>query len=132
MGYGKVVIRSDQEPAITALVDKIKEIRESETLVEWAPRGDKNANGLAERGVQAAEGMARTLKVELEERLNGNMPADHPVMAWLIRHAADKFTKHEVKGNGKTSYEMLKGRPYGGHVASFGQKVMYLDYKWPR
>ena len=41
MGYGKVVIRSDQEPAITALVDKIKEIREWETLVEWAPRGDE-------------------------------------------------------------------------------------------
>ena len=38
LGYPKVVIRSDQEPAITALADRIKEIRDSqgrETILEW-------------------------------------------------------------------------------------------------
>ena len=61
LGYPKVVIRSDQEPAITALVDRMKEIRDSqgkETILEWGPKYVSDANGQAEKAVQAAEGMA--------------------------------------------------------------------------
>ena len=50
LGYPKVIIRSDQEPAITALVVKVKEIRDSqhkETMIEWSPKCDSNANGQA-------------------------------------------------------------------------------------
>ena len=105
MGYPKVVLRSDQEPAITASVDKIREIRDNEqkeTQVEWAPRYDSDANGLAERGVQAAEGVLRELKPELENKTGGRVPADHPVISWMVRHGADMITKMEIKHNGKT------------------------------
>ena len=67
LGYPEVVIRSDQEPAVTAMVDRIKEIRDGqqkETILEWSPKYDSDANGQAEKAVQAAEGMARTLKLE--------------------------------------------------------------------
>ena len=40
MGYPRIVIRSDQEPAITAMVDRVKAIRDEqgkETDVEWLP-----------------------------------------------------------------------------------------------
>ena len=105
MGYTRVVIRSDQEPAITAMVDKIRELRNEETIVEWSPAHDKDANGMAERGVQAVEGLARTLKLELEDKLRHKIPVDHPVVTWLIQHAADMLTKLEVKKNGRTAYE---------------------------
>ena len=36
MPYTRVVIRSDQEPATTAMVDKIRELRNEETIVEWS------------------------------------------------------------------------------------------------
>ena len=88
MGYTRVVIRSDQEPAITAM---------EETIVEWSPAYDKDANGKAERGVQAVEGLARTLNLELEDQLRHKIPIDHPVVTWLIQHAADMLTKLEVK-----------------------------------
>ena len=53
LGYKdlRIVVRSDQERAISALVDRIKELRRGETEVEWSPRYDKNANGFAERAV---------------------------------------------------------------------------------
>ena len=135
MGYPRVVLRSDQEPAITAMVDRVKAIRDEqgkETDIEWAPKYDSDANGHAERGVQAAEGMLRTLKFELENKIGGRIPSDHPMVAWMTRHAADLITKLEIKQNGRTSYEMLKGRPYSGEVAGFGQKILFMLPKRPR
>ena len=76
-------------------------MRKAETIPELAPRYDSNANGLAERGVQAAEMQLRSMKLALEERLGGTIPVQHPVVAWLLRHATDMTTKLEVKDNGK-------------------------------
>ena len=50
----------------------------------------------------------------------------------MVRHAADLVTKLEVKQNGRTSYEILKGRPYAGEMAAFGQKVLFMLPKRPR
>ena len=44
LGYPKVALRSDQEPAITAVADKVNELRDAsgkETDIEWVPRHDK-------------------------------------------------------------------------------------------
>ena len=93
VGYPRVVIRSDQEPAIVALVDKIKEIRDSqlkETTLECSPKSDSDANGQAERGVQAAEGITRTMKLELEHRLRARVPASHPP----YRMAGETCSRH--------------------------------------
>ena len=76
--------------------------------------------------------MARTLKLKLEDRVGGKVPADHPLIAWLVRHAADIVTKLEIKQNGKTAYQMLKGRVYSGELAAFGQKVLFMLPKRPR
>ena len=135
LGYPKVVIRSDQEPAIKALVDRMKEIGDSqgkETILEWSPKYDSDANGQAEKAVQAAEGISRTPNFELVDRVGGKGPADHPLIAWLVRHAADIVTKLEIKQNGKTAYQMLKGRVYSGELAAFGQKVLFMLPKRPR
>ena len=125
LGYKKVIIRSDQEPAIMALVDRIAKIRTDETLRENSKAHDSQSNGLAERAVQAAEEQTRVLKLALEQRINGKIPANHPVIAWLLQHATDLITKIEKKKNGRTSYEMIKGKPYSGELAEFGQRVMF-------
>ena len=53
------MIRSDQEPSLAALVNRIQELCRTETIPEFVPRGDKNANGVAERAVQAPDGRAQ-------------------------------------------------------------------------
>ena len=69
LGYRRISLRSDQEPAIIALLEKVKRLCSTEVVLETAPKGDKNANGIAERAVQAVEGQLRTLKLELEGRV---------------------------------------------------------------
>ena len=108
-----------------ALVRRVIALREEETVPEWSPVGDSQSNGRAERAVQAVEEQTRVLKLSLERRIGGSVPADHPVVTWLVRHSADVLTKLERKKNGRTAYEMIKGRAYHGELVEFAQKVLY-------
>ena len=63
--------------------------------------------------------------LELEDRLNAKIPADHPILTWLVQHAADVVTKLEVKESGRTAYEAMRGRPYRGMLTDFGRHVLF-------
>ena len=58
--------------------------------------GESQSNGVTERGVQLAEDQARTLKAALEDHLGWTIPATHPLMHWLLRHAAYPSTNYHV------------------------------------
>ena len=51
LGYKKLVIRSDNEPAVIALTREIKRHCDTHVIIETSPKGDKNANGHTERAV---------------------------------------------------------------------------------
>ena len=127
LGYRRVVLRCDNEPAIVAMAEAVKAKCPVEIVIETSPPGDKNANGIAERSVQATEAHVRTLKADLESRINAKNPVEHPVVAWMVRHAADLITKLEIKrATGRTAYEQLKGRTYKGDITDFGRQVMFM------
>ena len=121
---GKVIFRSDQEPAIIDLLDKVASLRTSPTLLEQSPKADSKANGRAERAVQKLQKKVRVLKIALEESIGLKLDVGHPVFAWLVEHAADVITKSEVGADGKTAWERLKTRPYGGSMLEFGCSVL--------
>ena len=45
-------------------------------------------------------------------------------MAWLVEHAADTLNKGLVGPDGRTAYERVRGRKYGGLLFEFGQVVL--------
>ena len=50
---------------------------------------------------------------------------------WLVEHACDLHNKYQVRGEGKTAYANLRGKPYTGEVYSFGTPVMHrVSGKW--
>ena len=68
--HGKVILKSDQENAITDVLHAVarrrgKEDEESITLVEASPKGESQSNGVAERAVQDIEEGVRTHKLDL-------------------------------------------------------------------
>ena len=57
----EIVLKTDQEPAIHALMeDVIKTRGERITVLEQSPVGSSGSNGVAERGVQSVESLIRT------------------------------------------------------------------------
>ena len=62
-----ILVKSDAEPAILALVSDIKKARMGlETIEETSPVGSSGSNGKVERAVQSVEGQLRAMKSALE------------------------------------------------------------------
>ena len=126
-----VVVKSDNEPALVALVELWGRFRAArgggKLMVEHSPVGSSKSNGLAEKAVQDVQGMIRTMRSALEDKWGVKMSIDHPAWAWLVEYAAFLWTRFNVSKGGKTAYERLKGKRAKVHGIEFGEGV-----KWKR
>ena len=48
---------------------------------------------MAERTIQLLEDDVRTLKTAFEERIEARLTSTHPLMKWLVEHAAKSSTQ---------------------------------------
>ena len=72
--------------------------------------------------------MKRCLEVRLRQRI----PVDHPLMAWLVKHAAWVLTTRVRGKDGQTPYERLRGKPFGRKSVGFGEMCLFrLPLKGP-
>ena len=73
LGYSRVVLKADNEPAIVKLLtEALRELRIQgldQCLEEHPPEYDPQANGSAEVGVKLLKGHLRTVKSRLAKRL---------------------------------------------------------------
>jgi len=124
LGYYKVIIRSDQEVALQALVARVKEDWTGEVIIENSPVQQSASNGMIESGVRTMGNQIRTMKTALEKHY-GEIGSDSPVVAWLVEHAAFLNTCFGIGRDGKEPYRLLKGRPWSGVLYEFGEGVQY-------
>ena len=108
LGHAKLILKSDQEPAILDLRDTIiarcKEKKIS-IIPENSPTGESQSNGVIERAIQDVEGMIRTLKDQLECSYNLHLESGHPVLSWLVHHAGVLLSRFQIGVDGNTAYE---------------------------
>ena len=84
-GLGRLVLRTDKEPAILALATEIREKRSAPTIVESAPKGAHQAVGGVERANQELGKQIRALKLGLEAHVGG--PQGHGLVGATRRLA---------------------------------------------
>ena len=83
VGYCRVILKSDDESAIVALKQKVKEQAVGiEITLQESPTGDHAANGRAEVSVREQKRQVWALKSELDEFL-GRIPDTHPMLVWV-------------------------------------------------
>ena len=102
----KITIKTDQEPAILAIAEDVIRFRAAngseETISENSPTYSHQSNGIVERGVQSVEGMIRTLRSALEERIQTTLEIGDAVWPWLVEYASYLLNRREVSHDGKT------------------------------
>ena len=113
-GFSKLVYKTDQESALKATIEEalVKVGRSGtfeafEAVPEYSAVGESASNGKAERAVQAIEDLLRTLKSALESRIQARIPSQHPVLKWMIEHAASILNRYCVNSDGVTPYEAM-------------------------
>ena len=123
LGYKKIVLKSDNEPAILALKEAVRKETDVEIVTEESPVGDHQANGLAENAVKNVQGQFRVMKDALESRHGRIIEGEHPAAPWLVMHAATVISKGRKDVEGFTPYRRWKGREFTRPLAEFGECV---------
>lgn len=131
-GIPKLVYKTDQEYSLRNMIEEaLRRAGRSgtfeafEAVPEASAVGESASNGRAERAVQAIEDMLRTLKIALETRLGVRVPSAHPVLRWLVEHAATVLNRYRVNENGRTPYEEIHGQRSTQRVVEFGEQIFY-------
>ena len=129
LGYSKVTLKSDNEPAIVKLLQEaLRELRVQgleQTMEEHSPEYDPQANGSAEVGVKLLKGHFRTVRSCIESRLGHRIPVRHPLIAWMIRHAASLITWCAKGQDGQTAYQRVRSRQFKTRLMSFGEMCRF-------
>ena len=128
-GHTKVILRSDNEPALLQVVsDALKGLRiqqldsaGSEGSVPYDPQ----TAGAAEVTVRNLKGQVRAMQLTLDRCLGMHVPPKHPLMTWLVEHAAFvRFTS--VNGSdGKTAYSRVRGVEHNLRFPCFWERIRY-------
>ena len=129
-GWKRMCLFSDNEHALRALKLKASEevqnvvfdLRESPTSTEHE---NAPSNGIAEAAVREVKRMVRAILSELETKLKIEVGVDHPILAWIARHAAFLMTRFRIGEDGKSAYERTLGRPWRRPTIVFGEQVMF-------
>ena len=115
-GIPKLVYKTDQESSLRhAIEEALRRVGRTGSFepLEAAPElsavGESASNGRAERAVQTFEDQLRTLKSALDSRLKKKVPVDHPLMRWLVEHAANVINRYAVNPDGATPYQAVHG-----------------------
>jgi len=119
LGRRRMVVKSDQEPAILKLIEATLRERHQDITTEQSPVGEHAANGVAERAAQAIQGQARTFKLALEARTGKSICETSAILPWLIRHAAMTLNIGQRGDDGRSAWERVKGRAYNRDIPDF-------------
>ena len=83
-------------------------------------------NEEGEKQIQEVQGQIRTVKLKLEANYKAKLKDDHPAIPWLVAHAGSVITRYKIGEDGKTAYQILKGRKDGRSSAEWCECVLYL------
>ena len=126
LGATKIMLRSDNEPAITALLrESLRSMRVEvngldQVAEEHPPEHDPQANGAIESTVGQFKGLLRTYVFGLETRIGHRVPPDHPVVTWMVQHTAHMMTVRVKGEDGQTAYERVRFRAFNTRLLEFG------------
>ena len=131
LGHVKLILKSDNEPALLALVKRsLEAVRFKVEAVESISdehnvKHDSQGNGGTEVGIRAVRGLFRTIRLCTERRVGHKIPNDHALTGWLLEHTATLITALNVGSDGKTSWSRLRGRDLSQQLYGFGESVMW-------
>ena len=126
LGYRRLVLKSDQEPAILQLKEQVKDERTEEIIMEMSPVEDSRSNGEMEKAIQDVQGQIRTMKSSLEMRYGRSVEPSHCCLPWLVIHSASLLNRFAVGMDGCTAHRRLKGKDFKGTLCEFGECVWYM------
>ena len=96
--------------------------------VRFSPAYSSQSNGNIERYHRTLTGQIRTLREQIQQNYSTQIPTEHPITAWAVRHAAYLINRFLIRADGYTSYQARWGRTHNAALCEYGngETVMYM------
>ncbi len=124
LGLGHAIVKTDGEPAIVAVQNRVQALRTGRTVPRNPPAYNPQSNGPCEKAVQDVSAQLRVLILALEARLNAAIDDDLPIVQWALEHATFVLNKYNVGEDGMAAYERQTGRKWRRPIVEFGELVL--------
>ena len=131
LGYTRMVLKSDSEPSIRALVTAVQKEWAGDSrnfqrqlIPRTSPVDDHASNGAVEAMVHSLGGLTRTSKVALEEALGVSILPTSPILPWLVRHQSYLRNRFVVRSSGRTPVEELTMSKFQSPLINFAEAVL--------
>ena len=131
MGHVKLIVKSDQEIALTALVTRALQLLRCQVEgldsvgTEHSQAYDSQASGGTEVGVRILRGLFRSLKLCLEKRIERKLPINHPMTSWLLEHTSLLLNACVRGEDGLTAWARVRGRAFGQRLIGYGEHIFW-------
>ena len=67
----------------------------------------------------------RTLRSCFEEKGGGKIHLNDLVVPWIVRHAGHLITMCRIREDGRTAYQLMKGRRTNAKLVMFGECILF-------
>jgi hypothetical protein len=125
LGYTRLILKTDQEPAIMKLAQEVKNKRTHGTVLVKGQKYSHQSMGFIENANGRIEEQTRVIILRLEDRYKISITADSPMLPWIVRHAAWLLGKYSTNESGQTAHRILRGKNYDGVIVEFGEVVWW-------
>ena len=126
LGYRRVILKSDQEPAIMEVKECIKAERPEEIMFEESPVADSRSNAEVERAIQTVQGQVRAMKDAFEANYNQEVSPENAVLPWLVMHSGALISRFHRGQDGMTAFKRVRGKDFREDLCEFGECVWYM------
>ena len=120
------ILQSDQEDHLIALLKAAASKMGGNITVRQSPAYSSQSQGSVERYHRTLMGQVRTLKSQVQDNYGTNITSRHPIMPWIVRHAAYLLNRYAVHADGNTSFFRRWNKENKTPLCEFGETVLYL------
>ena len=104
LGLGHAIVKTDGEPAIVAVQNRLQALRHGRTVPRNPPAYNPQSNGPCEKAVQDVSAQLRTIILGLEARLKTKIDDQLPIVQWALEHATFLLNKYGVGHDGMAPF----------------------------
>ena len=98
----------------------------SNIVVRQSPAYTSQAQGGVDRFHRTLMGQARALKLQPEKKYSTRLTSKHPIIPWMVRHAAYLLNRYAIHADGNTSYYRRWNKEHKTPICEFGETVLYM------
>ena len=119
-------LQSDQEEYLIGLLKAVANKMGNNFQVRQSPAYSSQSQGSIERYHRTLLGQVRTLTQQVTDNYGITISNQHPILPWIIRHAAYLLNRYAVHNDGYTSFQRRWQKAHKQPLCEMGETVQYM------